>query len=106
VSETDEGISCGADGKAIQGGQVGADRAPSDLVVYTGRRQSSLSFAARAVRILHDTASNLCNHDLALLLLDREVSDVQPAPLRLSDDTEIGESVTAVGWGLTTADTI
>ncbi|MDB4974480.1 MAG: hypothetical protein JWN48_2821 [Myxococcaceae bacterium] len=106
VSETDEGISCGADGVATQGGEVGADRKPTDLVVYTGRHESSLSAAARGVRILHDDASNLCNHDLALLLLDREVTDVKPAPLRLTDSTKVGESVTSVGWGLTSANSL
>ncbi|MDB4990813.1 MAG: hypothetical protein JWN04_5991 [Myxococcaceae bacterium] len=106
VSETDEGIECGADGNAIQGGAVGADRAPDQLVVYTGRRTSSLMEAAHATRIFHDGATNLCNHDLALLLLDRDVTDVTPAPLRLTDSTKAGESVTSVGWGLTTKDTI
>jgi Trypsin len=106
VSETDEGIACAPDGHAIQGGEVGADRTPSELVIYTGRKSQSLTEAAHAVRVLHDSADNLCNHDLALLLLDRPIMDVTPAALRLTDNTKVGETVTAVGWGLTAKDVI
>lgn len=106
VSQTDEGIACAPDGHALAGGVVGPDRPVGELVVYTGRKSQSVVPAAHAARIFHDDAVNLCNHDLALLLLDREVSDVSPAPLRLQDNTKAGESVTAVGWGLTTKDAI
>ena len=106
VSQTDEGIECAPDGHALAGGVVGPDRAASELVVYTGRKSQSVVAAARAQRIFHDDATNLCNHDLALLMLDRELSDVTPAALRLQDSTKVGEDVTAVGWGLTTKDAI
>ena len=106
VSETSEGIACAPDGRAIQGGEVGKDRAPSALTIYTGRKSQALTQAAQAVRILHDGADNLCNHDLALLLLDHPITDITPAALRLTDNTEVGETVTAVGWGLTAKDVI
>jgi hypothetical protein len=100
VSQTDEGISCAPDGHALSGGRVGADHAAEDLVIYTGRRKSALHASARGAMILHDQATNLCNHDLAFVVLDREVSGMPIAPLRLTNTTRAGELVTAVGWGL------
>ncbi len=104
VSETNEGIACSPTGEAIQGGEVGADFAAKSLVIYGGRSEPRL--VARGKRILHDRSRNLCNHDLALVLLDHDVQDLPSAALRLTNDTEAGELVTAVGWGLTQAGTL
>jgi Trypsin len=104
VSETDEGIQCSPSGRAIAGGNVGADFAAEELVVYGGR--SAPRPMAVGKRIFHDRAENLCDHDLALVLLDREVAELPLAALRLRDDTAVGERITAVGWGLTKAGTL
>jgi len=101
VSETDEGIVCAPSGRAIRGGEVGPDRPAADIEVFTGLRASSLRARARGARIVHDGATNLCNHDLAFVVLDRAVTGTPIAALRITDSTRTGELVTAVGWGLT-----
>jgi hypothetical protein len=103
VSQTDEGIACLPSGRASYGGDVGPDQSPADIVVLTGARASSLHERARGARIVHDGAKNLCNHDLAFVVLDRAVTGTPIAALRMKETTRVGERVTAVGWGLTEA---
>ncbi|HEY6879417.1 MAG TPA: S1 family peptidase [Polyangiales bacterium] len=104
VSQTEEGIACAPSGAAIQGGGVGADFRASSLVIYGGRK--NVEPIAKGKRILHDESDNLCDHDVALVLLDREVQDLPIAALRLTDHTQVGEKITAVGWGLTQKGTL
>jgi hypothetical protein len=99
VSETEEGLACSPAGTALQGGGVGADFPASSLAIYGGRK--NVEEVARGKRIFHDDSHNLCDHDLALVLLDRDVEGLPVAPLRLIDHTRVGEKVSAVGWGLT-----
>jgi MYXO-CTERM domain-containing protein len=105
VSETDHGALCRVDGTPYAGGEVGADYDPADLLVYTGRlaiqglgREEHA--AARGKRIFVEDEPTLCDRDVAFILLDRPV-DVPVAPIRLSAGARRGESLTAVGWGLT-----
>jgi hypothetical protein len=105
VSEfADTGFSCNAQGVGSSGGDVGADVAPSSLEVYVGLTRpgpNDLPVAA-GVQIVHDGATNLCNHDLALLLLDNPVPNADIAPIRLSGKVQVAEGVTSIGWGVTT----
>lgn len=101
VSETDEGVVCAPDGHARSGGRILADRDPAELVVYVGARSKVLVARARGADIVHDGATNLCDHDVAFVVLDRSIEHVPIATLRLSESTHVGERVTAVGWGLT-----
>jgi MYXO-CTERM domain-containing protein len=104
VSATgDAGFSCGSDGVGSPEGDVGADFAPSSLTIYTGVALPGASDppAGTGKQIFHDDAKNLCNHDLALVLLDAPVPGAKLAALRLADTTKPGEKVTTVGWGVT-----
>src|SRR4029079_15026550 len=56
--------------------------------------------AARGAEIIDDASKNLCNHDLALILLDHALPGVKTAPLRLDDGPHPDESVTVVGFGI------
>jgi MYXO-CTERM domain-containing protein len=106
VSETDHrGVLCRVDGTPYSGGEVGADYDPADLLVYTGRLAiqelgNEEYAAARGKRIFREDEPTLCDRDIAFVLLDRHV-DVPVAPIRLSKGARSGESLTAVGWGLT-----
>lgn len=101
VSETDESLACAPDGHALSGGRIHADHDAQDIVVYVGQKQSTLKARARGQQIVHDTAKNLCNHDLAFVVLDRPVTDAPIVALRLTETTRVGEKVTSIGWGLT-----
>ena len=97
------GFSCGADGVGSPEGAIGADYDPSTLTIFTGVALPGASDppAATGKKIFHDDAKNLCNHDLALVLLDKAVPGAKLAALRLDDTTKRGELVTTVGWGVT-----
>lgn len=105
VAVTDPTMACTEDGTAISGGKVQANHDPTKLYVFAGPdRPDFLSGTARAARgaeILDDGATNLCNHDVALLLLQQPLPGAMIAPLRLDGDTQKDERVTIVGWGIT-----
>ena len=73
VSATpDEGFSCDSSGDGTDGGAVGADYDPSTVYVYAGldAPDAATTPSATATRFFHDDATNICNHDLALLEID------------------------------------
>lgn len=111
VSTTvDTAFGCDADGNLLGGGtQVGADHPPRKIAVYTGNQrphfQSGTAVAAgRGAKIFHDDSKTLCNHDLALLLLDTNIEGAQIAPLRMDTPPVDKETFTAIGWGVTVTD--
>jgi hypothetical protein len=102
---TDQGFTCDASGVGSAGGDIGSDVVPSTLQIYTGLDRPPMTDpAAVGARIFHDAAMNLCNHDLALIGLDRSISvtGAGVAPLRFRPLATEGELFTAVGWGVTT----
>jgi Trypsin len=99
VADTDRQVSCAADGSVLNGARVHADAAPSAVHVLGGGQRGALRSLARGARLIHDGASHLCGHDLAFVLLDRPVTGLPLAPMRLGS-TSPGERLTAVGWGL------
>ncbi len=101
VSKTDETLDCAPNGHAIAGGRITQDYDAQDIIVYTGTSQSKLQARARGAQLVHDSSRNLCNHDIAFIVLDRDVRGVPIAPLRLTESTRVGELITSVGWGLT-----
>ena len=105
VTETDEGALCRVDGTPYEGGGLGADFTASDLFIYTGTKaiqlqDSAASAAARGKQLFFESTSTYCDKDVAFILLDRSLS-VPVSPIRLKEGAREGESLTAVGWGLT-----
>jgi hypothetical protein len=103
---TDQGFTCDATGVGSAGGDIGADVAPSTLQIYTGldRPPAMSNPAAIGAQLFHDTSTNLCNHDLALIGLNQSISPSAAgvAALRFSPLAIGGEVFTAIGWGVTT----
>ncbi|MBX3182770.1 MAG: trypsin-like serine protease [Polyangiaceae bacterium] len=95
-----QGIGCDADGNSLNGDHVGPDDDPSEIRVRTGVNPSGPA-AARGAQIFHPSGRNLCDRDIALLLLDRDITGITPAPLRLSHLPVPGERATVVGYGIT-----
>jgi len=99
VSETEAGgIACDVDGTPIQGGGVLGDYEPSQFRVLVGP-ELSFNFAATGQQIIHNNADNLCNNDIAFIVLDKPVTDAPIAQIRLDSQPAVGELVKAVGWG-------
>jgi len=99
---TGNSVGCGSDGEAVTGGDVGDDYPASELEVYVGDTRSSFFPAptAHGTKIVHDDATNLCDHDVALLEIAPPVTDVTPARLVLDAWPSVDEAVTVVGWGV------
>jgi len=111
VSEsTDGAFACDTDGKLVQGstgGELQDDFDPSQIYVFVGEKRPNLSIAStfrdapRGQKAFHDDAKTVCSHDIALLLLDRSIPNASISPVRLDGGIHLGETFTAVGWGVT-----
>lgn len=106
----DKAFACDADGNLLGGGtQVGADHPPAKIAVYVGTQRPNFQAGtavanARGTKIFHDGAKTLCNHDLALVLLDTSIEGALIAPLRMDTPPVDKEEFTAIGWGVTDLD--
>lgn len=86
------------------GGTPTVDLDPKNIYVFTGNTRTTddpSTANAHGVKIVHDGGKNLCGHDLALLYLDSPLDGVPIGKLRLDADAKDGETITAIGWGLT-----
>lgn len=98
----DDNVACDGEGNQVVGSAIGADRNPSDFSVYVGPArpvQGTTKVSAIGKTIFHDTATTLCGHDLAFLLLDRSLDKTTILPVRLGGAPAVGESIVAVGYG-------
>ncbi|WP_394846871.1 S1 family peptidase [Pendulispora brunnea] len=83
---------------------LGDDSPAENMSFFVGPRRPGARTkpAAKGKQIFHDqTTEGLCGHDIALVLLDREIPNAKIAKVRLTDSTRAGEKITAVGWGMT-----
>ncbi len=102
-----EYFSCDDKGVGSPGGNTTGDHTASNIYVITGTKRpydptAKGAAAARGAKIFHDGATNICNHDLALVLLDAAIPNAKIAPVRLDSPAVSDETFTAVGWGVTT----
>ncbi|MBX3260317.1 MAG: S1 family peptidase [Labilithrix sp.] len=106
VGDTDAYAACTSDGEPIVAGAIRKNHKANTMYVFTGRERpdfgrGQVTPAGRGKRILDAGGKNLCNQDIALVVLEKDVEDAQIAPVRLDADVEVGELITAVGWGVT-----
>lgn len=95
----DGGIACARDGRPIAGGKVLSDYEAKNLAVIVGPRMKSEADAWGKV-VIHDGAKNLCNADIALVVLDRRIPGAMISPVRLDSPPVKGETIRVVGWGV------
>lgn len=93
------GIACRKDGTSIVGGGVLSDYDATRLAVLIGPKWTSKA-AAKGKQVFHSGAKNLCNNDIAVVVLDRRIPDAKIAPIRLDAPPKEGETILAVGWGV------
>lgn len=101
VSRAEESVTClEVDGKLV-GGAIFEDHQPQNIVVLVGTKPDPNATDALGAKIFHDAATNLCGHDLALVVLDRRLAaPIAPiAPIRIDTPPTMNERFTAVGWG-------
>lgn len=106
VADTDEYAACDAAGEPIAAGEVRGNHKANSMYVFTGKTRpdfysGKIDPAGRGKRILDSGGKNLCNHDIALVVLEAPIADAKILPVRLEGEPRKGETFTAVGWGVT-----
>ena len=106
VADTDECAACNATARPSRKARFAKNHPAKTLYVFTGKNRPDFGrrraqAAGSGAKILDDGGKNLCNHDIALVLLEKPIEDAQIAPIRLDGDIVKGETITAVGWGVT-----
>lgn len=101
------GFACTQDGVAPDdngASSPGTDFAPTAFKFFTGPNNPAEGATPRAIgkKVIHDGATTLCAHDIALIILDTPINDITPVKMRLGAPAAVGELVTAIGWGVTT----
>lgn len=96
-----QGIGCDINGKSTNGDHVGANYAASSMKVFTGLQPNPWGGTPAAVgsQLFTVNTKNLCNADIALLVLNKAVTVAPPLKIRRDAPPIIGEAVTAVGYG-------
>lgn len=94
VSYTSEAVQCPA-----RSSQISADRDPSTLSVLVGDDIQSAVTVARGSALVVPSSRELCDHDMAIVLLDRNVTGVTPASVELRRSIVDGQRISAVGYG-------
>jgi hypothetical protein len=84
---------------------ITGDIPAEQLRIYTGPTRTidwiSNEPQAYGKQTFHDNATSLCGHDIGLVLLDRSLEFEPIAPVRLDAPPNVGDTFTAVGWGVT-----
>ncbi len=94
VSHTSEAIACPATGPQITG-----DRDPTKLAILEGDDLATAKLVAHGAALVVPTEPHICEHDIALVVLDKDVKGARPAPLATAAAAK-GDHVRAVGYGL------
>lgn len=97
-----QGIGCDIYGNSGNGDHVGSDFTPSTIQVHTGANPGGT--VATGVQVLHPPGNNLCNNDIALVVLNQAVPGVTPIKIRYTFPPAMGELGMAVGYGGTNQD--
>lgn len=92
---------CDVHGTSHNGVHLGSDDDPSQISIYTGTHVDVSVDVPRAyaTRTIHPRTRVLCDSDVAFIVLDRTLDDVQILPMRLDAPVEAGEYVMPVGFG-------
>jgi hypothetical protein len=93
-------VACDENGRSTNGKHVAGDQRPDAIALYTGA-SPKLGGAPDAVgkAIIAPKGDELCDSDIALVVLDRSIPDVEPVAVRLSSGVAPGETIRSVGYG-------
>lgn len=79
---------------------------PDSVNVFVSSTRAAPKATPQAVgaKLMFLPSFDICDGDVAAVLLDRDIPDAPIAPIRFERDVELGEKVTAVGWGMAADD--
>jgi hypothetical protein len=93
-------VACDENGRSANGAHIAGDRDPSELAVYVG---ASPSFREKpdaiGMAVVGPSTDELCDSDIALVVLDRMIASVKPLSVRLHAGVTPKERVRSVGYG-------
>ena len=97
---TTTAVSCDENGQSTNGAHVSGNQPPDRVSIYVGASPSfGAEPAAMARAIVSPRVNHLCDNDLAIVVLDREIRDVEPVPVRMAGSIYQGETIRSVGYG-------
>jgi len=79
--------------------QITGDRAAATLAVIAGDNALTGHEVARGVRVLVPDGNRICGADVAVVVLDRDVTGTAPVPVDLTSPPHARDEVIAVGFG-------
>jgi hypothetical protein len=94
VSRTSETIEC-----PPVGPQIGSDFDPRQIAVLAGEDVRTAVLVARGESLVVPPGATLCERDIALLVLDREVTTIAAAAVNAQVPVRSGQLLRAVGFG-------
>jgi hypothetical protein len=98
--QTNPTISCDQNGNTLNGADFGDDQPLANIHVMVGANiYQGETPAAGAKAVFHPTGTTLCNGDLALIVLDQNITTIAPMRVRIASGAASAESVRAVGFG-------
>jgi secreted trypsin-like serine protease len=100
ASTQEGGIACSKAGAPVSGGKVLSNYDATNLAVIVGPKMKQTADAWGTV-IVDNAAGNLCDNDIALVVLDRHITSATIARIRLDAPPVKGATMRAVGWGIT-----
>jgi hypothetical protein len=93
-------VSCDENGLSANGAHVAGEHEPTAVAVYTGASPKfGLEPQAVGKAIVAPKSDHLCDNDIALVVLDRAIPDVEPIAVRLEVGVTPGETIRSVGYG-------
>jgi MYXO-CTERM domain-containing protein len=106
VADTDASAACDVSGTPLAQGVVRGNHPASTLYVFVGANRPDFNSGnvmpdGQGAKILDDGGKNLCNHDIALVILKEPIKNAKIAQIRLDSPVLKTDVITAVGWGVT-----
>jgi hypothetical protein len=106
VADTDESAACDVNGTPLAQGAVRGNHPANTLYVFVGANRPDFNSGnvmpdGQGAKILDDGGTNLCNHDIALVILKDPIKSAKIAQIRLASPILKTDVLTAVGWGVT-----
>lgn len=101
VATVSDNANCSTDGELASGsvdGLFGDPFLPSNITIHVGSGEEE-PVAALGTKIFTTGAVAICKDDLAAVALDRELTSVPSAALRLGRGNQRGEAIRIVGFG-------
>jgi hypothetical protein len=94
VSHTTEEVACPAQGAQVQGGYT-----PRTLTILVGSDVTTATPVALGSKLHVPNSSLLCEHDIALIELDRAVNGVTPLAVKIDESSALPSQLRMVGFG-------